>query len=93
MKNNPASPKKWHNFPKAILLWLIKAYRYAISPWLGNRCRFMPSCSQYAFEAISYHGVVKGSYLALRRLLRCHPWCEGGVDPVPESKVANNDSS
>lgn len=63
---------------------VIKFYQYFISPLLGNRCRFYPSCSHYAIEAITLHGVVKGLYLTLRRLLKCHPFHEGGHDPVPK---------
>ncbi len=70
--------------PKFFILFLINCYRYAISPLLGSHCRFYPSCSRYAYDAIAMHGIVKGSYLALRRLLRCHPWSTGGIDPVPE---------
>lgn len=63
---------------------LIKAYKYLISPLLGPRCRFYPSCSSYGLEAIQIHGAAKGSYLTLRRLLKCHPFHEGGFDPVPK---------
>lgn len=66
-----------------ILIGLIAVYRYAISPLLGPRCRFYPTCSCYAIEAIERHGPMFGSYLSLRRLLRCHPWHPGGFDPVP----------
>lgn len=68
---------------KAVLLGLIKAYQYLISPWLGNRCRFHPSCSAYAAEALQKHGLLKGLKLAVLRLGRCHPWSDGGHDPVP----------
>ncbi len=68
---------------KALLLLLIRFYRFAISPWLGSSCRFHPSCSAYAMEALEKHGVIKGSWLAIWRILRCHPWCDGGHDPVP----------
>ncbi|MFZ5456613.1 MAG: membrane protein insertion efficiency factor YidD [Pseudomonadota bacterium] len=68
---------------KFLLLGLIAVYRYAISPLLGRNCRFMPSCSEYASEAIHRHGSVRGGWLALRRVLRCHPWNPGGYDPVP----------
>jgi len=66
-----------------ILTGLIRGYRYLLSPWLGQHCRFHPSCSCYALEAISRHGAYYGAWLAARRLLRCHPWHEGGIDPVP----------
>ena len=65
------------------LIFLIACYRLLVSPFLGNNCRFHPSCSRYAEEAIATHGVMKGSYLTLRRLGKCHPWHEGGLDPVP----------
>lgn len=62
---------------------LLRAYRLVVSPWLGPRCRFHPSCSCYAIEALQEHGGLHGSWLALRRVLRCHPFHRGGVDPVP----------
>ncbi|QEA39981.1 membrane protein insertion efficiency factor YidD [Pistricoccus aurantiacus] len=65
------------------LIGLIKLYQYAISPLLGPRCRFWPSCSHYALEAIQVHGPVRGSWLALKRFSKCQPWHEGGIDPVP----------
>lgn len=67
-----------------IIIGIIRAYRYLISPMLGQHCRYFPSCSAYAQTAISRHGVLRGSWLSLRRLSRCHPWHAGGVDPVPE---------
>lgn len=66
-----------------ILIAILQAYRYALSPFLGQHCRFHPSCSAYAIEALQCHGVVGGSVLAVRRLARCHPWNPGGFDPVP----------
>ncbi|WP_295392052.1 membrane protein insertion efficiency factor YidD [uncultured Thiodictyon sp.] len=69
-----------------ILIWLVRLYQLVISPMIGPHCRFHPSCSQYAIEAIECHGLVKGSYLAARRLSRCHPWHPGGLDPVPPKK-------
>ncbi|MCP5125097.1 MAG: membrane protein insertion efficiency factor YidD [Gammaproteobacteria bacterium] len=69
---------------RAILIALLRIYQLFISPLLGNHCRFYPSCSQYAREAIEQYGVLRGGWLAIRRLLRCHPWQPGGVDPVPE---------
>jgi len=68
---------------KRVLLVLIRLYQLCLSPFFGGQCRFYPSCSQYAAEAIDTHGALKGTWLALRRLLRCHPWHPGGVDPVP----------
>lgn len=67
-----------------LALGAIRAYQYLLSPYFGNHCRFYPSCSHYAHTAISRFGVIKGSNLAVRRLCRCHPWQEGGFDPVPE---------
>lgn len=68
---------------RAILIALIKGYQYALSPWWGRQCRFMPTCSHYAIEAIERHGAIRGGWLASRRILRCHPWHAGGYDPVP----------
>ena len=68
---------------KKLVIGLIGIYRYAISPLLGPRCRFFPTCSEYAAEAVEKHGVSHGSWLAIRRILRCHPWHPGGFDPVP----------
>jgi len=69
---------------RTLALLLIRVYRLAISPWLGSHCRFTPSCSAYAFTAIERFGLRRGGWLALRRLACCHPWHEGGFDPVPE---------
>ncbi|HKX55947.1 MAG TPA: membrane protein insertion efficiency factor YidD [Xanthomonadales bacterium] len=66
-----------------LLQAMIRLYQLLLSPWLGNNCRFTPSCSSYASEAISRHGAARGSWLAVKRLLRCHPFCAGGYDPVP----------
>ena len=68
---------------KKILIGLIRVYRYAVSPLLGPHCRFYPSCSCYAETALARHGAWRGGRLALKRLLRCHPWHPGGIDPVP----------
>ena len=68
---------------KSLLISLVKAYRLLLSPWLGNSCRFSPSCSVYALEALDQHSAIVGSYLTLARIARCQPWCEGGHDPVP----------
>jgi len=66
-----------------LLLALIRCYKYAISPLLGQNCRFFPSCSDYAAQAIEKHGAFKGACLGLKRIFRCHPWNPGGFDPVP----------
>ncbi|HEY7928933.1 MAG TPA: membrane protein insertion efficiency factor YidD [Steroidobacteraceae bacterium] len=68
---------------RALLRLLIRGYQLLVSPLLGPRCRFHPSCSHYALEAIDTHGAARGTWLALRRLLRCHPLHPGGYDPVP----------
>ena len=72
--------------PQRVLVGLVLGYRLLLSPWLGSSCRFTPSCSAYALEALQRHGAAAGSYLAARRLLRCHPWCAGGHDPVPDAR-------
>lgn len=74
---------------RKILIALIKGYRYLLSPFFGQHCRFHPSCSAYAVEAIETHGALRGSGLAVRRLLRCHPFAPGGYDPVPEGKTGS----
>lgn len=71
---------------RALLIGLIKAYRLLLSSWLGQACRFEPSCSVYAIGALETHGAAVGSYLTLRRIARCQPWCQGGHDPVPERR-------
>lgn len=68
---------------KHLLIFIINLYKWCVSPFVGHHCRFYPTCSTYASEAIATHGSLRGSWLALRRLLKCHPWHEGGVDPVP----------
>lgn len=68
---------------KRILLWLIRFYQRRISPSLPPACRFTPTCSEYAYQAIARHGALKGGYLAVRRILKCHPFHPGGYDPVP----------
>jgi hypothetical protein len=66
-----------------ILLFFLRAYQYLLSPLVGNQCRFAPTCSQFAREAIERYGPLRGSWMAMGRLARCHPWHEGGVHPVP----------
>jgi len=68
---------------QTVLIALLRFYKLAVSPMLGNRCRFYPSCSDYAREAIQYHGAARGTYLAVRRVCRCHPFSAGGIDLVP----------
>ena len=69
-----------------LLVFLLRGYQVALSPMMGQNCRFYPSCSNYALEAIRVHGAAKGSWLAAKRLGHCHPWHEGGVDLVPPAK-------
>lgn len=68
---------------KTVLVGILRAYQLLLSPMLGQNCRFYPSCSHYAIEALRSHGAARGGLLALRRVCRCHPWNEGGLDPVP----------
>lgn len=75
-----------------VLIGLIRVYQYGISPLLGPRCRFWPSCSSYAIDAVRLHGAFRGGWLALKRILRCHPWHPGGIDPVPERCGCSEDS-
>ncbi|MBS0445013.1 MAG: membrane protein insertion efficiency factor YidD [Proteobacteria bacterium] len=72
-------------FPRRLLIALVRGYRLLLSPWLGNACRFEPTCSVYAIEALERHGAVAGTGLAVYRLCRCHPFCAGGPDPVPDA--------
>ena len=69
--------------PQHLLLGAVRGYRFFLKPWLGNTCRFEPTCSAYSLQALQQHGAAAGSDLAARRILRCHPWCDGGLDPVP----------
>ncbi|EAS62843.1 membrane protein insertion efficiency factor YidD [Photobacterium angustum] len=77
---SPVSPFAW------LVVGLVRFYQLAISPLLGPRCRFTPTCSQYAIEAVKTHGALKGCWLAAKRLLKCHPLNDGGYDPVPPTK-------
>jgi putative membrane protein insertion efficiency factor len=71
------------HLPQQLLMALVRAYRLLLKPWLGGACRFEPTCSQYALQALQRHGAAGGSLLAAGRLLRCQPWCAAGCDPVP----------
>lgn len=68
---------------RRMLIALLRAYQYGVSPFLGRNCRFYPNCSEYAIEAVERHGGPRGTWLAAKRLCRCHPWHPGGFDPVP----------
>jgi len=71
------------------LIGLVRLYRLLFSPWLGSNCRYQPTCSSYAIEALQVHGVVRGSWLAAKRIGRCHPWGGSGYDPVPGTEDNN----
>jgi putative membrane protein insertion efficiency factor len=73
------------SWPQAVLVGAVRAYRFALSPWLGSACRFEPTCSAYALDALEKHGAVVGTMLTVGRVARCHPWCAGGHDPVPDT--------
>jgi putative membrane protein insertion efficiency factor len=73
------------HLPQQILIGLVRGYRLLLSPWLGSTCRFEPTCSRYALGVLERHGAAAGSVMTVHRLLRCHPWCAGGHDPVPEN--------
>ena len=79
------TPNALRDLPRRVLVAIVRGYRLLLSPWIGSQCRFEPTCSAYALQALEQHGAVGGSYLAARRILRCHPWCAGGFDPVPAS--------
>jgi putative membrane protein insertion efficiency factor len=77
-------PEPTRSPAQQLLIGLVQAYRLLFKAWIGPVCRFEPSCSAYALEALQRHGALRGGGLAGRRLLRCHPWCDGGFDPVPD---------
>ena len=70
----------------------VRAYRLLLSPWVGNSCRYQPTCSAYALDALEKHGAVRGAWLAVRRIARCHPWGGSGFDPVPNENPDDNDA-
>jgi putative membrane protein insertion efficiency factor len=78
---------------QSFLMMLVRGYRLFLSPWLGSSCRFEPTCSVYSLQALELHGAARGSYLTLHRLARCHPWCVGGLDPVPPALFSSLTSS
>ena len=71
------------SFPQRVVLQMLRAYKWAISPMIPPSCRYVPTCSEYATEAVERHGAIRGGFMALLRLLRCHPFVKGGFDPVP----------
>jgi len=73
------------SWPARVLMTVVRGYRLLLSPWLGNACRFEPTCSRYSLGALEKHGALAGSYLTVHRILRCQPWCDGGHDPVPDN--------
>ena len=77
-------PATLRTFPKRLLMGLVRGYQLVLSPWLQTGCRYEPTCSGYAMQALDKHGAMVGTYLAAYRVLRCHPFCAGGHDPVPE---------
>ncbi len=80
-------------FVTALLVKIVRGYQILLSPMLGQRCRFYPSCSHYALEALRTHGAARGSLLTVRRLCKCHPFNEGGVDPVPPAQHPNSSTA
>ncbi|EHR73805.1 hypothetical protein BurJ1DRAFT_5021 [Burkholderiales bacterium JOSHI_001] len=85
---DPGLPPMVPSLPQRGLLALVRGYRLLLKPWLGNACRFEPTCSAYALQALQQHGAGAGTYLAARRVLRCNPMCSGGCDPVPATAPA-----
>ncbi len=71
---------------KYLLIGIVRLYQLIISPYLPSSCRYHPTCSQYGIEALRKHGAIKGGWLTIKRIARCHPWSKGGIDPVPKSK-------
>ena len=84
----PGGPVDASLLPRRLLMALVQGYRYVLKPWLGNVCRFEPTCSAYGLQALERHGAAAGAWLTAGRILRCHPWCAGGHDPVPAARPA-----
>lgn len=80
----PAGLARIARLPQQLLIGAVKGYRLLLSPSLGSSCRFEPTCSAYSLQALQQYGAVQGTYLTLKRLVRCGPWCDGGHDPVPQ---------
>lgn len=91
-KKSPSSNEK-QSLMAYLFLGIIHFYRYCISPFIGSRCRFYPTCSTYGLEAIKIHGALKGGWLTLKRISRCHPLSQGGEDPVPPKNCCNKHRS
>ena len=83
-RDPPVSTSRFQAWPRHGLIGLVRGYRLLLSPWLGSSCRFEPTCSAYALVALERHGARRGGVLTLGRIARCHPWCAGGHDPVPD---------
>ncbi|MFL2554836.1 MAG: membrane protein insertion efficiency factor YidD [Candidatus Rariloculaceae bacterium] len=81
---------RFSNIVVRMVVGFIRTYQYCLSPWLGRRCRYTPTCSDYAAEAIKLHGLIDGGWLALKRITRCHPWATFGLDPVPGKPTPDN---
>ncbi len=80
---------KWQHSVRRLAVWILRLYQIAISPLFPASCRFTPTCSQYAIEAVERFGIFKGGWLSLKRIARCHPFHPGGYDPVPEQEMNN----
>ncbi len=93
MDDQAKSPRQHYNPAQLVVLGLIRAYQKVLSPFFGQNCRYHPTCSRYTYEAIEIHGTIKGSWMGVRRIGRCHPFREGGFDPVPGSEAASGTSS
>jgi len=93
----PRSRREWwallRRLPSLLLIGLVRGYQLVVSPLLGQTCRFYPSCSAYAVGALREHGALRGTWLTVRRLARCHPWNPGGVDPVPPRRSASRQTT